>query len=74
LPKSRFLLLPGHRFDTVCVPPLLEGVSFEGLIADYKASDSDAIIADLNERGAKTVISQQPRRTNPLPLIRDRSA
>jgi hypothetical protein len=43
----RFVLLPGHRFDTVGVPPLLDGVSFEALIAD-KAFDSDAIIADLN--------------------------
>jgi transposase len=63
----RFVLLPGHRFDTVGMPPLLDGVSFEALIAD-KAFDSDAIIADLNERGAKIVISQHPRRTKPLPL------
>jgi transposase len=63
----RFVLLPGHRFDTVGVPPLLDGVSFEALIAD-KTFDSDAIIADLNERGAKIVISQHPRRTKPLPL------
>jgi transposase len=63
----RFVLLPGHRFDTVGVPPLLDGVSFEALIAD-KAFDSDTIITDLNERGAKIVISQHPRRTKPLPL------
>ena len=63
----RFVLLPGHRFDTVGVPPLLDGVSFEALIAD-KAFDSDTIIADLNERGAKIVISQHPRRTKPLPF------
>jgi len=63
----RFVLLPGHRFDTVGVPPLIDGLSFGGLIAD-KAFDSDAIIADLNERGAKIVISQHPRRTFPLPL------
>jgi transposase len=63
----RFVLLPGHRFDTVGVPPLLEGVSFEALIAD-KAFDSDTIIADLNERGAKIVISQHPRRAIPIPI------
>jgi len=63
----RFVLLPGHRFDTVGVAPLIEGLDFEGLIAD-KAFDSDAIIADLNERGAKVVISQHPRRAQPLEI------
>lgn len=66
----RFRLMPGHRFDMVGVPPLLEGVAFGGLIAD-KAFDSDAIVADLNERGAKVVISQHPRRAKSLPLDRD---
>jgi len=51
----RFELLPGHRFDTVGVPPLIDGIEFGGLIAD-KAFDSNDIIADLNERGAKVVI------------------
>ncbi len=63
----RFELLPGHRFDTVGIAPLLDGVEFGGLIAD-KAFDSDAIIADLNVRGAKVVISQHQRRSTPLPL------
>jgi transposase len=40
---------------------------FGGLIAD-KAFDSDAIIAELDERGAKIVISQHPRRALPLRL------
>ena len=66
----RFELLPGHRFDTVGVEPLLEGIDFGGLIAD-KAFDSDAIIADLNQRGAKAVISQHPRRTQRLRLDRE---
>ena len=66
----RFVLMPGHRFDTVGVPPLIDGISFEGLIAD-KAFDSNAIIAELNERGAKIVISQHPRRTKPLPIDAD---
>ena len=63
----RFELLPGHRFDTVGIPPLIDGIEFGGLIAD-KAFDSNAIIADLNERGAKVVISQHPRRTKPLKI------
>ena len=63
----RFILLPGHRFDTVGVPPLIDDLSFGGLIAD-KAFDSNAIIANLNERGAKIVIAQHARRTKPLPV------
>jgi transposase len=66
----RFELLPGHRFDTVGVEPLLEGVDFGGLIAD-KAFDSNVIIADLNARGARIVISQHPRRAKPLRLDRE---
>ena len=61
----RFVLLPGQRFDTVGVPPLIEGLAFDALIAD-KAFDSNAIIADLDARGAKVVISQHPRRAKPL--------
>jgi transposase len=63
----RFVLLPGHRFDTVGVPPLIDGLAFGGLIADM-AFDSNAIIADLDQRGAKVVIAQHPRRTSPLPI------
>ena len=63
----RFVLLPGQRFDTVGVAPLIDGVSFGALIAD-KAFDSNAIIADLNARDAKVVISQHLRRTKPLAL------
>ncbi len=61
----RCVLLPGQRFDTVGVPPLLDGVAFGALIAD-KAFDSNAIIADLDACGAKAVISQHPRRIKPL--------
>ena len=49
----RFVLLPGQRFDTVGVPPLIEGVEFGALIAD-KAFDSNDIITNLDERGAKS--------------------
>ena len=63
----RFVLLPGHRFDTLGVPPLIDGLCFDALIAD-KAFDSNAIIADLDARGAKVVISQHPRRTRPLSI------
>jgi transposase len=63
----RFVLLPGQRFDTVGVPPLIEGVAFGALIAD-KAFDSNALVADLDARGAKVVISQHPRRAKPLTI------
>src|SRR5882672_7467026 len=63
----RFVLLPGQRFDTVGVPPLIEGLAFDALIAD-KAFDSNAIIAELDARGAKVVISQHPRRASPRPI------
>lgn len=63
----RFRLMPGHRFDTVGVAPLIDGIKFGALLAD-KAFDSNDIVADLNERGAKIVISQHPRRARPIPL------
>ena len=63
----RFVLLPGQRFDTIGVPPLLEGIEFGALIADT-AFDSNAIITDLDARGAKAVISQHSRRTSPRPI------
>src|SRR3954463_2582606 len=66
----RFVLLPGQRFDTVGVPPLIDGLAFGALIGDT-AFDSNDIIADLNERGAKAVIAQHPRRTTPLDIDRE---
>ncbi len=63
----RFVLLPGHRFDTVGVAPLIKGIDFAALIAD-KAFDSNSIISDLDERGAKIVISQHPRRAQPIAI------
>ena len=63
----RFLLLPGQRHDTVGVPPLIDGVEFEAFIAD-KAFDTDWIINELNQRGAKIVISQRPNRLKPLAI------
>jgi hypothetical protein len=58
----RFVLMPGHRFDTVGVAPLIDGLAFDGFIADKAFDSNNSIIADLNERGAKIVISQHPRR------------
>lgn len=63
----RFVLLPGHRFDTVGVAPLIEGVQFDALIADM-AFDSNIILAELDKRGATAVIAQHPRRARPLDI------
>jgi transposase len=63
----RFVLLPGQRFDTVGVPPLIDGLAFGALIGDT-AFDSNALIADLDARGAKVVIAQHPRRSSPLAI------
>jgi len=62
-----FVLLPGHRFDTVGVEPLIKDFEFGALLAD-KAFDSNWIIDNLNARGAKIVISQHPRRTKPIDI------
>ncbi len=63
----RFVLLPGQRYDTVGVAPLIRDIEFGGLIAD-KAFDSDWIITDRNEGGAQIVISQHPRRLRSLDI------
>ena len=56
----RFRLMPGQRFDAVDVPPLIGETLLRGVDRD-KAFDSNAIIADLDARGAKVVISQHPK-------------
>jgi len=61
----RFVLLPGNRYDTVGVAPLINGMSFDALLAD-KAFDSNWIIDEMNERGATICISQRPQRKSPL--------
>jgi transposase len=64
---ARFILLPGNRYDTIGVPPLIEGIEFENLLAD-KAFDCNWLVQELNERGAGIVISQRPQRIAPLSI------
>ena len=64
------MLMPGQRFDTVGVAPLIKDIAFDGLIAD-KAFDANWIIEEMNERGAKICISQRPQRTPPLDIDLD---
>ena len=66
----RFVLLPGQRHDSVGVAPLIEDVEFDGVIAD-KAFDANWLVAELNERGAKIVISQMSRRKAPLAIDKE---
>lgn len=63
----RFELLPGNRYDTIGVAPLIKGVKFDAILAD-KAFDANWIIEEMNERGAKIVISQRPQQTAPLQI------
>ncbi len=66
----RFVLKPGHRFDTFAATPLIKEISFGALPAD-KAFDSNWFLADANERGALICISQHPRRAVALPIDPD---
>ncbi len=59
--------MPDRRYDSVKVPPLIDGIAFAGLIAD-KAFDSNALVAELNNRGARIVISQHPARAKTLKI------
>ena len=61
----RFVLMPANRYDTVGVAPLIKDLEFGAMLAD-KAFDSNWIIADMNARGAKVVISQRPQRLQPI--------
>lgn len=63
----RFVLMPANRYDTIGVAPLIKGVEFGAMLAD-KAFDSNWIIEDMNQRGAKIVISQRPQRLQPLEI------
>lgn len=63
----RFVLLPGHRFDTAGVAPLIDGITFGAILAD-KAFDSNWIIAEMNNRGAAICISQRANRRAPLQI------
>lgn len=60
----RFVLLPGNRYDTIGVAPLIDGIDFDALLGD-KAFDANWIIEELDQRGVKVVISQRPKRLSP---------
>jgi transposase len=59
--------MPGNRYDTVGVAPLIKGLKFDALLAD-KAFDSNWIIDEMNARGTLICISQRPQRLEPLEI------
>ena len=61
----RFVLMPGQRNDIMGVRPLIDGVSFDALLAD-KAFDADWLRLELDARGSLSVI---PPRKNRKQLI-----
>ena len=46
------------------MPPLIDGLALDALIAD-KAYGLNWLVEDLDDRGAKVVISQRPQRLAP---------
>lgn len=66
----RFVLLPGQRHDTIGVPPLIEGLAFDALLAD-RAFDVDWIRAELDTRGAAAVIPPKSNRKGFFDFDRD---
>ena len=65
-----FELLPGQRHDTVGVADLIGGWDFEGFIADT-AFDANWIIAEMEKRGADSVIAQHPNRNEPREIDKE---
>ena len=57
----KFLLLPGQAHDMKGVAPLIEGVSFDALLAD-KAFGTDGLLQDVDARGATAVIPPKANR------------
>ncbi|MEG3159483.1 IS5 family transposase [Sphingomonas sp. LB2R24] len=58
----RFRLMPGRRFDSVEVPPLIDGIGFDGLIAD-KAFESNSIYPLIHEHRARDAEARGARRS-----------
>ena len=63
----RFEMLPGNRYDTIGVAPLIDGIDFDALLGD-KAFDANWIVEELDQRGAKIIISLRPQRVSPLTI------
>ncbi len=62
----RFCLLPGQRSEIVGVPDLIEGLTFDALIAD-KAFDADHLREALDEQCAQAIIPAKRNRKVHIP-------
>jgi len=60
----RFRFMPGQRGETTGVAALLDGLSFNALLAD-KAYDADWLRRDLKQHGVEAVIPPRAKRLNP---------
>ena len=66
----KFILMPGQRHDIVGVPPLIEGLEFDALLAD-KAFDADWLREELNARSVQIVIAPKTNRKTEIPFDKD---
>ena len=62
---ARFKLLPGHRHESLATEDLLEGLSFDALLAD-RGFDGDGLRDSLAERGAEAVIPPKSNRAKDI--------
>ena len=62
----RFKLLPGQRSEITGVPDLIEGLSFDAMMAD-KAFDADHLRAELDHRDAAAIIPTKRNRVVHIP-------
>ena len=62
----RFALLPGQRSEITGVPDLIEGLTFNALMAD-KAFDATHLREELHRRGADAVIPAKRNRILHIP-------
>jgi transposase len=62
----RFKFLPGQRSEIVGVYDLIEGLTFDAMLAD-KAFDADHLRERLKEQNAEAVIPAKRNRLRPIP-------
>ena len=62
----RFSLLPGQRSEITRVPALIEGLTFNALMAD-KAFDANHLRAELDRRDAQAIIPAKRNRILRIP-------
>ena len=62
----RFKLLPGQRSEIVGVADLIDGLTFDALLAD-RAFDADQLRQNLHDRGATAVIPAKRNRKINIP-------